>query len=52
MYTIKCRVFFTAVGRKLYLGGDEKKIFSSGIIFLGYKSNFQKKVAKNIFEPQ
>ena len=35
---------YTAVGRKLYVcgggeGGHEKEIFSSGIIFLGYKSN-------------
>ena len=32
----------TTVGRKLYLGGMTKKIFPSGIIFLGYKINFQK----------
>ena len=34
----------TSAGRKLYLGGGgmTKKNLSSGIIFLGYRSNFQK----------
>ena len=32
----------TTVGRKLYQGGMTKKSFSRCIIFLGYKSNFQK----------